>query len=211
MNVTLQGFVLFLHIGFVIASFMMAAILHAGFHVMPRTATIAELRPWTRLVHRLEPLLPLSALAILAMGAWLVHLEGVGWSAGWVLTPLITLIIIEALAGALLAPRGKALVKAVEEAGDGPVSPEIRRMTLDPRVWYVGHVASLGFVGVVFVMAVKPAGSVAWLFPVAGAVIGIVLARLQLLAAEPVARTAAAAVSVPEPRTEVAEQPRTTA
>lgn len=218
MNITLQGFVLFLHIGFVIATFMMAAILHAGFHVLPRVATVAEMRSWTRLIHRLEPLLPLSALAILAMGAWLVHLEsgeGASWSDAWVLTPLITLIIIEAMAGSLLAPRAKALVKAVDATADGPVPAEIRRMTLDPVAWCVGHVATFGFTGIVFVMAVKPSGGVAWLFPAVGAVVGIILARLQLAAAQPmVAATPpapAAAATVPGPRTEPAEQPRSTA
>src|SRR4051812_9051385 len=116
MDITLAGFVLFLHISIVITSFMIAGFLHAAFPVPPRTRSIAEMRPWAALMPRLEPLLPILAIGILAMGAWLVHLEhgdGVEWSDGWVLTPLISLIAIEALAGIVLAPRTKALCERV--------------------------------------------------------------------------------------------------
>lgn len=194
MDITLAGFVLFLHISVVICSFMIAGILHTAFHVLPRARSIAEMRPWAAVMHRLEPLLPILAVAILAMGAWLVHLEhgdGVRWSDGWVLTPLITLVIIEALAGALLAPRTKALCERVADAADGPVPDDLRQMTVNSVTWDIGHIASFGFLGIVFVMAVKPAGGVVWLFPVVGALVGIVLSRLQLrsataaIAAEP--------------------------
>lgn len=186
MNITLTGFVLFLHIGVVIASFMIAGVLHAALHVLPRAKSVAEMRPWAAVMHRIEPLLPMLAVVILAMGAWLVHLEhgdGVRWSDGWVLTPLATLVVIEGLAGALLAPRTKALCEKVAETADGPVPDDLRLMTLSPAVWHVGHVATFGFLGVVFVMAVKPDGAVAWLFPVVGALVGIAASVMQLRAA----------------------------
>jgi hypothetical protein len=186
MDITLAGVVLFLHIGIVICSFMIAGFLHAAFHVLPRARTIAEMRPWAALMHRLEPLLPILAIGILGMGAWLVHLEhgdGVRWSDGWVLTPLITLVVVEALAGALLAPRTKVLCERVAAAPDGAVPDDIRQLTVNPLVWNVGHVATFGFFGIVFVMTSKPAGSIAWVFPVVGAAIGLGLSRLQLLAA----------------------------
>ena len=207
MEITLTGVVLFLHIGIVICSFMIAGILHAAFHVLPRTHSIAEMRPWAAVMHRLEPLLPILAIGILGMGTWLVHLEhgdGVRWSDGWVLTPLVTLVLIEAVAGALLAPRTKALCEQVAQAEDGPVPVEIRRLTVNSLVWDIGHIATFGFFGIVFVMAVKPAGSVVWLFPVVGAVVGVVLSRLQLAAA-----TAAAAAIDAEPMTVPPQRPRT--
>ena len=202
MDITLTGVVLFLHIGIVICSFMIAGFLHVAFHVLPRARTVAEMRPWAALMHRLEPLLPILAIGILAMGAWLVHLEhgdGVRWSDGWVLTPLLTLIVLEGLAGALLAPRTKALCEAVADAEDGPVPDEIRRQTVNPLVWDVGHVATLGFFGIVFVMASKPAGSVAWLFPVVGAAVGLALSRLQLRAATAAIQQIATERAAPPP------------
>ena len=211
MDITLSGVVLGLHITLVVVSFMIAGFLHAAFHALPRTRTVAEMRPWAALMHRLEPLLPIFAIGILAMGAWLVHLEhgeGVRWSDGWVLTPLITLIAIEALAGAVLAPRSKAMCEQVAQSADGPVPADLRRMTVDPMVWNVGHVATFGFIAIVFVMAVKPAGSVAWLFPVVGAAVGLILSRLQLRAAA-ASVDAADGATVPAQRHEAGNAPAT--
>lgn len=212
MNVSLGGFVLFLHIAVVITSFMIAAVLHTGLNVLPRLATVAQARPWARIVHRLEPLLPILAVVILVLGAWLVHLEhgdGVGWSDAWVLVPLITLIAIEGLAGAVLAPRTKALVARIEQGPDGLVSPDLRDAMLDPVIWDVAHIASLGFTGVVFVMTVKPAGSIAWLFPVVGAVIGIALSRWQLDLARRAVSQGPAGSAIPSQRDTPAEEPST--
>lgn len=186
MDITLAGFVLFLHIGVVIVAFMIAGVLHVALHVLPRSRTIAEMRPWAAVTHGLEPMLPILAAGILGLGAWLVQLEhgdGVRWSDGWVITPLITLIVVEGLAGALLAPRTKVLCERVAGAPDGAVPDDIRRMTVNSVVWDIAHVATFGFLAVVFVMSAKPAGSIAWLFPVIGAVVGVAASRLQLKAA----------------------------
>ena len=48
---------------------------------------------------------------------------------------------------------------------------DIRRLAVDPVAWDVGHVATFGFLAVVFVMTAKPAGQWAWLFPVVGALV----------------------------------------
>jgi hypothetical protein len=185
-NISLVGFVLFLHVAVVIVSFMMAAVLHAALHVLPRAQSVAEMRPWARLIHRLDPLLPVGALFILVFGAWLVHLEkadGVTFSSGWVITSIVTLIVVEGLAGALLAPRAKALVAAVDAAPEGTPSPDLRRMTVNPFVWNVSHVATFGFLALVFDMTDKPSGSVAWLFPTVGVALGLALAAAQRRAA----------------------------
>src|SRR3954471_17343216 len=169
MDITLTGVVLALHISIVICSFMIAGFLHAAFHVLPRSRTIAEMRPWAALMHRLEPLLPIFAVGILGMGAWLVHLEhgdGVDWSDGWVLTPLLTLLVIEALAGALLAPRTKVLCERVAQAEAGPVPDILRRMTLNPVAWNVGHLATFGFLGIVFFLLTIRPPPISTLFPV---------------------------------------------
>jgi hypothetical protein len=80
----------------------------------------------------------------------------------------------------MLAPTAKKLVATVRETADGVPSAELRAAARDPKIWYPGHIATFGFLGIVFVMATKPAGGWAWLFPAIGAVVGIALARLQL-------------------------------
>ncbi|HVY09928.1 MAG TPA: hypothetical protein VHB18_07270, partial [Mycobacteriales bacterium] len=94
--------VLFLHVGVVIIGFMIAAVLHASLHSLARAESAEQARPFAALVHRLEPLFPVVALFILGFGAWLIHLDKnfVDWGDGWILTSLITLIVIEGLSGA---------------------------------------------------------------------------------------------------------------
>jgi hypothetical protein len=185
MHVTLFGFVLFLHILTAIVAFMMAAIVHAGLPALARARDVREMRSWAAVLHRLEPLFPIAALILLLLGAWLVHLSAgeIRWSDGWLLTSLIALIVVEGVAGAKLAPKAKAAVKAVEEAPDGPVPDSLRRTAgLEPWIWYPSHVATFGFAAVVFLMAAKPAGAWAVVIVIVGALIGVAAARLQLRA-----------------------------
>jgi hypothetical protein len=176
---------LFLHVGSVIVGFMIAAVLHASLHSLVRARSAEQARPFAGLVHRLEPLFPFVALLILGFGAWLVHLDKgfVSWGDGWVLTSLIALIVIEGLSGALLAPRSKKLIAAIEAAPEGPMSAEVRKQASDPMIWDLAHVGTFGFLGVVFVMVSKPSGGVSVVLVVVGAIVGVVLSRLQLSAA----------------------------
>lgn len=207
MHVDLAGVILFLHIAVVIIAFAMAGVLHTALQAMARADTVQELRSWSKAMHRIEPLFPLMALLLLGLGIWLVHLgehtdDSFRFSDGWIVTGIVTLVAVEAMGGMVLAPRGKKLTKQVEEAADGPVSDEIRASTTDPAVWYAAHVTTFAFIGVVFIMAAKPSGGWAWLFPVIGAVVGAALSKLQLdgLATSgdgtvPAQRTASAAQS----------------
>lgn len=182
MNITRYGVVLFLHIGVAIIAFMLAAVLHAALHAMPRSTSVAQARPFAAMVHRLEPLLPIAALLLLGFGAWLIHLsDGVWkWKDGWILVAVITLVVVEGLAGALLAPRSKRLVAMIEAAPDGELTPDLRNAMADPVIWDLAHIATFGFLGVVFVMASKPSGGAAALIVIIGAIVGVALSRWQL-------------------------------
>ncbi len=205
MNVTTGGVVLFLHIGVAIAGFMIAAVLHATFHVLGRAKTIGEVRPLAAVMHRLEPLLPVLALVLLGLGAWLVHLghntdDAFRFSDGWIITGIATIVVIEGLAGGLLAPRTKAIVEQIRQTPDGPVPADLRERILNPIMWDVGHIATGGFLGMVLVMADKPSGAIAWLFPVGVAAIGVALSHWQLALARAAAGDGGAPVSAPAPR-----------
>jgi hypothetical protein len=182
MHVTLFGFVLFLHILTAIVAFMMAGIVHAGLPAMARARDVREMRSWAAILHRLEPLFPVAALLLLGFGAWLIHLSKgrIHWGDGWLLTSVITLIVVEGIAGAKLAPKAKAAVKAVEEAPDGPVPDSVRQTALEPWIWYPSHVATFGFAAVVFLMSARPSGAWAVVIVIVGALIGIAAARVQL-------------------------------
>lgn len=185
MHVSLFGVVLFLHISVAIVAFAMAGVMHTSLQVVGRAREVQTIRSWGGVMHRIEPLFPIMALLLLGLGAWLVHLaentdDHFRYTDGWVLTAIITLVVVEAMGGAILAPRGKKLTQLIHEAPDGAVSDDISRAANDPMVWHAAHITTFGFLGVVFLMAAKPDGAYAWLFPAVGAVVGVVLAQLQL-------------------------------
>ncbi len=200
-DITQYNVALFLHVGVVIITFMIAAVLHAALNLLVRAETAEEARPIARVVHRLDPLFPFFALAILGFGFWLIGASPKHgddhWKVGdgWILTALIALIAIEGLAGAFLAPHAKKLVAAIEAAPNGPLSSELRAQTRDPFIWYVGHTATVGFLGVVFVMTNKPSGGVAVLAVVIGVLVGWALCYWQLALAAKSAPSATASTA----------------
>jgi hypothetical protein len=195
MHVTLFGSVLFLHILTAIVAFMMAAVVHAGLPAMARARDVREMRSWAAILHRLEPLFPIAALLLLGFGAWLVHLSDgeIKFSDGWLLTSLITLVVVEAIAGIKLAPKAKLAVRLVEEAADGPVPDVVRQGALEPWIWYPSHIATFGFAAVVYLMAAKPSGAWSPVIVIVGVLIGVVATRIQLRALSAPAATAASA------------------
>jgi hypothetical protein len=187
MQITLFGVVLFLHITIAITAFAMAGVMHTALNVVPRGRSVQELRAWGVVMHRIEPLFPLMALLLLGLGAWLVHLgaktdDAFSFADGWVITAIVTLVVVEAAGGIVLAPHGKKLTGLLEHAPDGPVSEEIRAAATRPLFWDLIHLTTFGFLGVVFLMAAKPSGAWAPVFPVVGAAVGVALSRIQLAA-----------------------------
>jgi hypothetical protein len=187
MHVTTFGVVLFLHITLVIVAFAMAGLVHVGMPMLARARTTQEMRPWVAILHRLDPFFPLVALLLLGLGSWLVHLgahtdDQFSFKDGWILTAIVSLVVIEATAGALLAPAAKRLHARMESTPDGPVDDDLRCAVLDWRIWHVGHAATFGFLGIVFLMAAKPAGGWAPVVVGVGVAIGLVLSSLQLRA-----------------------------
>lgn len=193
MNVSTYGTVLFLHIAAVIAGLMLAAVLHAGLLMTRRAQFTAQCRPWMPVIRVLEPLLPVAALIILGTGGWLLHLSGgeFSWGDGWVVVSLAALAVIEVVGG-LLAPRREAWQQKLAEASDGPVTPEVRKAGLDPALWCFGHGATAGFIGIVFLMAAKPATG--WSIAIEVAVIALGAATAVPFVFRP------ANVAVPGPR-----------
>src|SRR3954465_3685795 len=105
MHVKLFSVVLFLHITVVIVAFAMAGVMHTAINVVPRARSVQELRPWGAVMHRIEPLFPIMALLLLGLGIWLVHLgaptdDAFSFSDGWVITAIVTLVVVEGAARA---------------------------------------------------------------------------------------------------------------
>jgi uncharacterized membrane protein len=201
MSVTLFGVILFFHISAAIAGFLIAGVLHAAMQALARANTVSEVRFWARVVHRLDPLFPLVALLLLGFGAWLIHLSngGFSWGDGWLLTSVIALVVVEGASGLTLAPRAKKLVHRIEELPDGPIPDDVQRLARDPLFWHMAHVASVGFLAVVFLMAAKPSGAWSVVLVIVGALLGVAISAAQLRALAPAGVASGQDRPAPEP------------
>jgi hypothetical protein len=153
--------VLFLHIAVAVFTFAVAGIMLTGLAQMRRAESVAVLRSWERLTHRVEPWFPILVAVLIALGAWLIALskKEFSWSDGWVLTSVITLVIMEAYGGAVLAPNGKKLHAMLDAAPDGPVPDDIHAAVMNPLVW-AGAWGETGLAtGILFIMPTKPSGA----------------------------------------------------
>lgn len=184
MHVTLFGVVLFLHITVAILAFATAGVLHTSLQVIGRARRVEEVRSWGAVAHRLEPLLPVMAIVLLGLGAWLVHLgehtgDAFRFTDAWVLTAIVSVVVVEAIGGVLLKPRGEKLSELIAAAPDGPITAEITAAGRDRIFWDMAHLTTFGFFGVVFLMAAKPDGAWAAAYPVVGGLVGVALSRLE--------------------------------
>lgn len=154
--------VLFAHVIVAVVAFAVAGVLHVGQWYSRSAGTVAELRIWGRVAHRLEPLFPALAIVLFGLGAWLLSLSdgGFRWSDGWVITSAVGLGVMELVGGALLAPRSKKMSALLADAPDGPVDPAVRATACDPAVWALSHFATGTALGIVFLMTAKPSGAV---------------------------------------------------
>jgi len=169
--------VLFFHLAIAIAAFAIAGILHTAQYVTRSAKTVGDVRSWVHAASRLEPLFPILALALFGFGAWLVHLSGgeFRWSDGWVITASLTLLVMEARGGGILAPKGKHLHKVTDETADGPIDVMLRAALMDRAQWITSHFVTAIALGVVFLMATKPNG---WQSPLIVAIAGLLGATI---------------------------------
>lgn len=166
---TLFDFVLFLHIAVVLFAISLATVLHLAEWQASRATTVAELRVVTR-PYKWGVLFAPVVVLLLGLGLWLVHLNDEGFSVrdGWTSTAIVALALLFIAGPTVMAPHAAAVKKALEEAGDGPVSPELHALIMKRASWLVGSMSTTLALGVVFNMTTKPA--------LGGAVVVLVIA-----------------------------------
>ena len=175
--------VLFLHIAVAVAAFGVATLMHTIQWASRGATSIAQLKAWNPVAHRLEPMFPVLALVLFGLGAWLLGLSHgeFGWSDGWVIVAAVGLGIMEAAGAVLIAKRSKNVITAIEYAPEGPIGGGVRAVVMDPVLWATSHFETGAAIGILYLMAAKPSGAVSAVIVVAcaaaGAAIGAAGAR----------------------------------
>ena len=166
--------VLFLHIAIAITGLMMAAVLHGSLFAMRSAHRAGELKWWPHAIHRVEPLLPVAALALLGTGLWLLALSDgeFAWNDPWVIASIVGLVVAEGI-GAALTPRSKALQKAIEAMPD---DQERGLPRPDALLWILSHTVTGLFFGVIFLMVTKPSAALSWTVLAIAAAVGALTA-----------------------------------
>jgi hypothetical protein len=183
MNGTGYDILVFLHVAAVIGLFMGSAILHASATGMAKATKVDAYATWAAAMRRFTPLTGIAALVVFVLGFALLGMnqekEAFSYSTPWVVISLVLFVLVEGLSGMLLAPYGrniKAALAAATTAGATDVTPEMRAAVLERKAWFAMFVTTWGFVGVVFLMLVKPEG---WLWSSVAAIVAVLIGAVE--------------------------------
>jgi hypothetical protein len=162
--------VLFLHLCALLAAIGAGSVAHLAQARMACSSTPAEARSWARLFKRLARVFPLSLLALLLTGVYLVH-DRWTWSIGWVEASLVGV--------ALLLANGRGVVgRRLQAVGRAP-DAEIVALARDPVI-HAAAWANTGLaVSIVFVMVDKPGLAGALCAIAVGIAAGALLGRVR--------------------------------
>lgn len=180
MNGVGYDIVVFLHVAAVILLFMGAALLHAAATGMAKATSLPVFSTWAGVMRRFSPLMGIAALVVFVLGFALLGMnqekESFSYGTPWVVVSLVTFVVLEGLSGMLLGPYGRGIKDGLAAAtGDG-VPAELKAAVLDRKAWAVMFAMTWGFVGIVFLMLVKPDG---WLWTSVVAVVSIVIGLIE--------------------------------
>lgn len=167
--------VLFLHILAAVVGFGVAAVLHTSLFRLRAATELRQVRDHMPVLRRAEPLFPISAVLLLGLGAYLLHLSGgeFSWSDGWVRVAVVALVVVEAVGGAVIGRASKQLQAAVAAAPEGPVDPSLRAMLSDRALWLGSHFNTAVIASVILLMTAKPSGLASVVIVLVGAVVGV--------------------------------------
>ena len=175
----LYNVVLAAHIAVVLFAFTLAGAIQTSQWLVLRASTVQEMRTLARPQAWGVGFAPVIALLLL-LGAWMVKLSDdrdatYSFSDGWVWTAAVVLVFAFVMGIGLEGPHAEKLIKALDEAPDGPATPELKALAGSRTHWVVSHVVPFAIIGVVSNMANKPGTAVAVLVIVIGAVVGAVV------------------------------------
>ena len=148
----------------------------AGFFLPPvaagasRATSVSSFKDWVGVILKMSKIAGASAAVILLTGLYM-GIRGGRFDEGWLVVALVLFVINGALAGGVMSKHWDAVMATAEEAGDGPVSADLRAMTSTPRMHLVESIMLGNDLVVVFLMTNKPGWTGALIAAAVGAVV----------------------------------------
>jgi hypothetical protein len=146
---------LFLHIVGLAGLFSGIGIETAVLHFARRAESAASVGALVNMGAVAGRAIPVFALLLLLSGAYMVE-DVWGWDTPWVYVSLVVFLVFLAMGPLVSAQRMKAIATAAEQAGDGPVTGELRKKLDDPLLTTLDRTMMLGTVGIIYLMTTKP-------------------------------------------------------
>ena len=161
--------------------FAVAGVAHSTLLRTRAASSMQQLRERLHVLDKVGPFFGVAALLLIIFGAYMVqnppaNRHNIGWDQGWVLTALISLVIVEAVGGLVIGRGVKAIIGKLEGVPDGPVSADTRALLASKPVWLASHATTAVIMSIVFIMVAKPSTAGAITTVVIGAVVGLVSA-----------------------------------
>jgi uncharacterized membrane protein len=135
------------------------AVAGVAFEAARRRTEPAEIALLLGLTRAGVALVGLGATLVLVFGLWLVHLEHVGYGAGWVDGALALYVVAMALGGIGGQQPKRARRLATQLAADGrPAGAELRALLDDRRALLANYASALAVLAILVLMVFKPGG-----------------------------------------------------
>jgi hypothetical protein len=172
---------LFIHVVSVLALFTAAGIEITEMVGLRRSATVETVRAWARGTAFVGRVFPISSVVILVSGLFMMVAAWPG-NTPWAITALVSLVVLAILGGAINGKRLEAIHSAAEAAPAGPIPATLRQQINDPVLWTSVQTMTVGALGIVYLMTVKPG----W---VASVVCMLIALAIGVASAQPAWRT----------------------
>jgi hypothetical protein len=171
--VSVYSISLFLHVVGALGLFAALGLEWAGLFNLRRASEVGQVREWMRLLGAPRFLGGPAALIILVSG---IYMSSTRWGPqGWIIVALAGMVLIALLGAVLSGRRARAIARALP-AKDGLISTALGRQLHDPVLTLSLRLRVALFVGIIFLMSIRPSTTGALLAMGMAGAIGLVAA-----------------------------------
>jgi Predicted integral membrane protein (DUF2269) len=153
---SLYTLALFVHVSGAIGAFVSLGIWLFGLAALRRAHRVEQVRALAWLIIVASPVMVLSVL-LLGLAGFEMALSSWGLSTPWIAVSLVSVVLIGLIGAFVLDPRMRTILAATRALPDGPLSDALFRQVHEPILHIPVFTLVTLLLGIVFLMATKPA------------------------------------------------------